>query len=193
MLDRQSSLDPASYSTLPPPSSSVPPVPLALSQYAAQSPTATATASLKRKEADSSPDDPAHHQLLLAQQQQQQQQQEVAAATALASLHAVLDFSCRAYHASTLPRPPRPRELDKLSQRLLDLVESQAAVAVAGAGAGRAEQGMNPAMVMAELLLDVEVCRLQATVDEVGAPKDDELEEVWRVRAGEFTPLETAS
>jgi hypothetical protein len=32
-------------------------------------------------------------------------------------------------------------------------------------------------MVMAELLLDVEVCRLQATVDEVGAPKDDELEE----------------
>jgi hypothetical protein len=38
--------------------------------------------------------------------------------------------------------------------------------------------------VMAELLLDVEVCRLQATVDEVGAPKDDELEEVWRPANG---------
>lgn len=166
LLDRQSSLDPASYSTLPPP--------LVLSRHAAQSPT-TATASLKRK-ADSSPDATADHQLMLAQQQQQQHAE--AAATALASLHAVLDFSCRAYHTSTAPRPPRPREVDKLSQRLLDLVESQTAVAE---GVGAAAAG-----AMAELLLDVEVCRLQAVVDEIGGPKDEELEEVWKARAGEL-------
>ncbi|KWU42555.1 hypothetical protein RHOSPDRAFT_35908 [Rhodotorula sp. JG-1b] len=180
LLDRQSSLDPTSFSTLPPPSSVVPLVPLPLLQYVAQS--STATASLKRKGAETSPDDPTtQHQLLLAQQQQQQQQQqqEAAAATALASLHAVLDFSCRAYYASTAPRPPRPRELDKLSQRLLDLVESQAATAAAAA----VKEGANPAMAMAELLLDVEVCRLQAMVDEVGVPKNDELEELWRIRA----------
>ena len=187
LLDRQSSLDPTSFSTLPPPSSVVPLVPLPLLQYVAQSP--TATASLKRKGAETSPDDPTtQHQRLLAQQQQQQQQQQqdAAAATALASLHAVLDFSCRAYYASTAPRPPRPRELDKLSQRLLDLVESQAATAAAVA----VKQGANPAIAMAELLLDVEVCRLQAMADEVGVPKNDELEELWRIRAGESPPSE---
>ncbi|GAA5866822.1 hypothetical protein JCM3774_001812 [Rhodotorula dairenensis] len=196
LLDRQLPLDPASFSTLPPPFMSLspaPPFPAALSPHSTRG---------GKRRADEEADAPAGDDptLLHAQQQQQQQHQYMAAVQALASLHAVLEFSCRAYHAATAPRPLRPRELDKLSQRLLDLVESllppppplsashttnggaSSSTSVRDLPAIAARLG-DPARSLADLLLDVEVCRLQALADEVGGPKDPELEELWNVHA----------
>lgn len=194
LLDRQLSLDPASFSTLPPPTISPSPLPMPLSPSSVREG--------KRKGDDDvtgSREDP----VLPYEEQQQDAQhaQHVAATQALASLHAVLDFSCRAYHAATAPRPLRPRELDKLSQRLMDLVESQSApleaythgaaaatptLSVPGAGGAALAERNDAARSLADLLLDVEVCRMQAVADEVGGPEDPELEELWNVHAGEL-------
>ncbi|GAA5976909.1 hypothetical protein JCM10908_005672 [Rhodotorula pacifica] len=162
LLDHQLPLDPSSFSTAVPPFVAPFPSPLSLPQQqnSPYSPTGA-------KAEHGGGDEAAH---LLAQQQQ--------AASALASLHAVLDFSCRAYHAATAPRPLRARELDKLSQRLMDLSESRIEAAATRGGGGGA--GMN---AMADLMFDVEVCRLQALADEVEGPEDDELEELWNVHA----------
>lgn len=85
-------------------------------------------------------------------------------------LQSLLDFSCRLQYVLTGPQQPiTSSTVRKFSTELLGLAREFAA------------HGTTP---LALLLLDVEICRMQALVDESGGPRDMELEQAWRKHAG---------